>query len=198
MESTGERIRSLRLEKQYSLKQVSDSLGIDQGLLSKIERGQRKATREQVEKLAGYFGADKNELLVAWMSDRIAYELGDESFAEEVLKVAEEKVAYQKFIRTDRGRIIQKIRAFLEKDGRVMRAWVFGSFSRGDDHPGSDIDIMVEEKPSGKFNYFDLADIQHRLQQLLGRKIDIGFASSLRENTAENIRKEAKLIYESR
>jgi transcriptional regulator with XRE-family HTH domain len=62
--------------------------------MSRIEREQRKASREQIIKLAGYFNVDENELLVAWLSDKVVYELAYEQNAIEALKVAEEKIKY--------------------------------------------------------------------------------------------------------
>lgn len=197
MESIGELLRRLRKEKGEPLRKVAAYLDVDQAVLSKIETGQRKATKEQVEKLAKYFGANKKELLVAWLSDKILYEITDEEWAEDALKAAEDKVAYRKFKKYDRNTIVRKIKQFLKKDGRIHKAWIFGSFARGDDRPGSDIDMMIEDIENGKFNYFDLADIQYKLEQILNRKVDIGFASSLREGVAETIQNEAKLIYEN-
>lgn len=74
---------------------VAAFLDIDPAIMSRIERGQRKASREQVVKLAEYFNVDENELLVSWLSDKVVYELADEQNALEALKVAEEKVKYQ-------------------------------------------------------------------------------------------------------
>ena len=94
MESLGNTIRKLREDKELPLRIVSAYLDIDQAILSKIERGQRKATREQVVKLAEYFEVNKNDLLVAWLSDKLAYEVQDEDLALQAMKVAEEKVKY--------------------------------------------------------------------------------------------------------
>lgn len=96
MESIGELIRRLRKEKGEPLRKVAAYLDIDQAVLSKIETGQRKATKEQVVKLAKYFGADKKEMLVGYLSDRIVSEIEGERLAKEALKVAEEKIKYQK------------------------------------------------------------------------------------------------------
>ena len=94
MESLSDTIRKLRENKELPLRIVSAYLDIDQAILSKIERGQRKATREQVVKLAEYFEVNKNDLLVAWLSDKLAYEVQDEDLALQAMKVAEEKVKY--------------------------------------------------------------------------------------------------------
>ncbi|MFH1319138.1 MAG: helix-turn-helix transcriptional regulator [Bacteroidota bacterium] len=94
MESIGEIIRRLREKKGEPLRKVAAYLDVDQAVLSKVERGQRKVTKEHVEKLAKYFGADKKEMLVAYLSDRILYEIEGEKLAKEALKVAEEKIEY--------------------------------------------------------------------------------------------------------
>ncbi|MCB0396841.1 MAG: helix-turn-helix transcriptional regulator [Flavobacteriales bacterium] len=94
MESIGELIRKLRVQKGETLRTVATHLGVDVAVLSKIERGQRWANRQQVLKLARYFEADRDEMLVAYLSDRILYEIDGEGLATEALKVAEEKFKY--------------------------------------------------------------------------------------------------------
>jgi len=94
MDSLGETIRKLREEKELPLRTVAAYLDIDQAILSKIERGLRNATREQVVKLAAYFKVKESDLLVSWLSDKLVYELSNEQLALEALKVAEEKVVY--------------------------------------------------------------------------------------------------------
>ncbi len=197
MERFGDHIRRLRENRGEPLRKVAAYLDIDQAILSKIERNQRKLKKALVEKLAVHFEIDKKELLVKWMTDRVLQEIEHEEYAGEVLKVAEEQVAYQRYHREDRKAIIRKIEEFFQKDERVQRAWIFGSFARGDDKPGSDIDIVVEENGTAKFNYFDLADVQYRLEKMLNRKVDIGFFSSLKEQVAANFKREAKVIYEN-
>ena len=94
MNSLGDTIRKLREDKELPLRTVAAFLNIDQAILSKVERGQRKPTREQVVKLAEYFKVKENDLLVAWLSDKLVYELEDEEVALKALQVAEEKVRY--------------------------------------------------------------------------------------------------------
>lgn len=94
MKSFGNTIRKLRESKELPLRTVSAFLDIDQAILSKIERGQRKATREQVVKLAEYFKVKQNDLLVTWLSDKLVYEVQNEDFALQAMQVAEKKVKY--------------------------------------------------------------------------------------------------------
>lgn len=96
MDSLGDTIRKLRENKKLPLRIVSAYLDIDQAILSKIERGQRKATREQVVKLAEYFKVKESDLLVAWLSDKLVYEVADEDVALKALQVAEVKIKYAK------------------------------------------------------------------------------------------------------
>jgi len=96
MDNLGETIRKLREEKELPLRTVAAYLDIDQAILSKVERGQRNATREQVIKLAEYFKVKESDLLVSWLSDKLVYEVADEQVAMKALQVAEEKVKYNK------------------------------------------------------------------------------------------------------
>ncbi|MDR0682300.1 MAG: helix-turn-helix transcriptional regulator [Dysgonamonadaceae bacterium] len=95
MSSIGGIIKKMREEKKLPLRIIAAYLNIDQAILSKIERGQRRANREQIVKLAEFFKVDEEELLVMWLSDKVVYEVADENVALKALKVAEEKVKYQ-------------------------------------------------------------------------------------------------------
>lgn len=99
MQNLGETLRKLREDAELPLRTVAAYLQIDQAILSKIERGLRNATRSQVIKLAGYYKVNENELLLAWLSDKLAYEVADEQIGIKALQLAEEKVKYQKRIK---------------------------------------------------------------------------------------------------
>lgn len=98
MDTFADLIRIAREEKGLFLRQVAASMDIDQAIISKFERGERKPTKEQVLKFAKFYNLDKNQLVTTWLSDKIAYCLLDEDNEQEVLKVAEEKVKYFKTI----------------------------------------------------------------------------------------------------
>ena len=65
---------------------------------------------------------------------------------------------------------IRKHRAQLEKLG-VKSLSLFGSVARGEDHPGSDVDILVEFKGRATFDRY--MDTKFYLEDLLGRKVDL-------------------------
>ena len=92
--TTGEILREKREEKGLLLRHVSAELDIDTAILSKIERGERKATKEQILKLAEILDLDKDDLLVQYLSEKILYEIKDEELGGKALKVAEQKMKY--------------------------------------------------------------------------------------------------------
>lgn len=96
METIGQILRNKRQALGLLLRQVSAYVDIDQAILSKIERNERKPTKEMLEKLAEILKLDKDELLVQFISDKIAYEIADEDCASKVLKVAKKKIKYLK------------------------------------------------------------------------------------------------------
>lgn len=96
MKTTGEIIRKQRESKGLRLRQVAAYLDIDQAILSKIERNERKPTKDHIIKLAEILKLDRDELVVQFMSDKIAYEIANEECAKRVLKLAEKKVNYLK------------------------------------------------------------------------------------------------------
>lgn len=75
---------------------MASYLDIDQAILSKIERNERKPSKDNIIKLAEILKLDKEDLLVQFMSEKIAYEIADEDCASKVLKVAEQKINYIK------------------------------------------------------------------------------------------------------
>lgn len=76
------------------LRHVSAQLDIDTAILSKIERGERKATREQIAKLADILDLDKESLIIQYLSEKILHEIQDEDLGIQALKVAEKTIKY--------------------------------------------------------------------------------------------------------
>ncbi len=68
--------------------QVSADLEIDTPMFSKIERGERRAKREQVQKIAALLKVDTQELLTLWLTDQILEVVADEDQALQALKIA--------------------------------------------------------------------------------------------------------------
>lgn len=96
MKTVGQIIRTKRETLGLLLRQVSAYVDVDPAILSKIERNERKPNKDLILKIAEILQLDKQELLIQFMSDKIAYEIADEDCASRVLKVAEEKIEYIK------------------------------------------------------------------------------------------------------
>jgi len=96
MKSLKDIIREARLKQGIVLRKVASATEIDQTIINKFELGERKPSREQVEKLADFYGLNKDELIIAWKSDLVYNDLKDEKLANQILKVAEQKIEYSK------------------------------------------------------------------------------------------------------
>jgi hypothetical protein len=77
----------------------------------------------------------------------------------------------------------------------VVKAWLFGSYSRGEQKPWSDVDILVElddEQPIGLLKF---AGIICDLEDLTGQKIDLVEEGTLKPFAVESVNRDKKLIY---
>jgi predicted nucleotidyltransferase len=195
MEGFAAQIKRLRKEKGVPLRVVAAVLEIDQAILSKIENGKRIATRENIAKLAAYYNINEKDLTVSWLSDKLIDEIDNEDLAVEAFRVAEEKIAYRKTPQLSKEKIIEIIREFLKKDGRVAKAWIFGSFARGDYNHKSDIDIMVRYSEKASGNLTDYADIKFFLENLVHKEIDLVEEGYIKSFAIENVERDKLLIY---
>jgi predicted nucleotidyltransferase len=76
----------------------------------------------------------------------------------------------------------------------VLKAYLFGSYSRGNDTENSDIDLLVEldySQPIG----LEFIQMQIDLQNLLSKKVDLVSARGLSKYVKPILDKEKKLIY---
>lgn len=94
MQTIGSTFKNIREERRLLLEDVTKKTGINKTLLSRIENGKRLPTREQVTQLGQFYKAEKNNLIVQWLSDKIVYEVQDEDFALQAMQVAEDKIKY--------------------------------------------------------------------------------------------------------
>ena len=77
----------------------------------------------------------------------------------------------------------------------VLKAWLFGSFSRGEETKDSDVDIMVsldKSKPIGLKFFGMWSD----LEELLGRKVDLVSEGTLLPFAQESVERDKILVYE--
>lgn len=93
---------------------------------------------------------------------------------------------------------IQQIIADYFKTQPVLKAWIFGSFARGEEKPDSDVDILfIPDYNSGKpFTLFTHGGMYMDLKKLLGREVDLVVEGTLRPYAVESANRDKKLIYE--
>ena len=92
----GEKIKQLRKANRLLQRQVASQMEIDTPMLSKIERGDRKAKKDQVLLFAKILNANKEELLTLWLADQVVEVVQDEDFALGAMQVAEEEIKFKK------------------------------------------------------------------------------------------------------
>lgn len=85
-------LKNARELKGLKTREVAQLLKIDQALISKFENGSRKPTKEQVAKLAKLLDIDYETLLVAWLKEKILYEIGDDHFALKAMNMVQEEI----------------------------------------------------------------------------------------------------------
>ena len=91
---------------------------------------------------------------------------------------------------------IQKIIADYFATQPVLRAWLFGSYARGEQRNESDVDILVEFDHSSPIGLFTFAQIWRELQEHLGKNVDLVEDGTLKSFAVESANRDKKLIYE--
>ena len=84
----GEHIKQLREQNQLLQRQVASVLEIDTAMLSKIERGERRAKREHIPLLANLLHSNEKELYTIWLADQVYEIIKEESNPSEIVQVA--------------------------------------------------------------------------------------------------------------
>ena len=79
------------------------------------------------------------------------------------------------------------------KAGGVSRSALFGSITRGEMGENSDVDILVD-MPEGK-SLFDLVDLKMKLEEAVGRRVDLLTYKSIHPLLRENIERELITIF---
>ena len=78
----------------------------------------------------------------------------------------------------------------------VVRAYIFGSYARGENGPDSDIDILVTFDRTAKVSLFDHVSMTYDLQDLLGMEVDLVTEGTLLPRVAASVDNDKVLVYE--
>jgi predicted nucleotidyltransferase len=93
------------------------------------------------------------------------------------------------------NRLIQQISNYFANQP-IEKAWVFGSFARGEQTKKSDLDILVSFKEGSKINLFNYIHIVNDLKQITGKKIDLVEDGQLKSFARASAEQDKILIYE--
>jgi hypothetical protein len=78
----------------------------------------------------------------------------------------------------------------------VLKAWLFGSYARGEETPQSDVDILFIPDKSQHFSLFTMGGMYEDLKELLGKEVDLITEGGLMPFARESADRDKILIYE--
>ncbi len=90
---------------------------------------------------------------------------------------------------------IEKIKHYFSSQP-VVKAWLFGSFARGEQREDSDVDILVSFDDKANVSLLRHAGMLCDLEDLLQRPVDLVNESSLYPEVRETVNDDKILIYE--
>jgi transcriptional regulator with XRE-family HTH domain len=88
----GNKIRTLREEKQIPQRQLAAALDIDTATYCKIEKGDRRAKREQITVLADFLEVNSLDLLRLWSADKVYEIIAEEEGATQILDLVADSI----------------------------------------------------------------------------------------------------------
>lgn len=91
--------------------------------------------------------------------------------------------------------VLNKLRDFFSTQP-VEKAWLFGSYSRGEETDSSDVDIMVSYTPGYRPGLFGICRLIESLEKLLGKKVDLVERGTLYPRVAKDVESQKIKIYE--
>lgn len=78
----------------------------------------------------------------------------------------------------------------------IARAWLFGSYSREEETPDSDVDILVQYTDSDCISLFTISRIACALQKIVGKRVDLVEDGCLLPLAKSSVNQDRILIYE--
>ena len=93
---------------------------------------------------------------------------------------------------------LTKIMADYFKTQPVLKAWLFGSFARGEETADSDIDILVQYDDNARISLLTISHMMGELERSTGRRVDLIEDGCLLPFAVESANRDKQLIYERR
>ena len=95
----------------------------------------------------------------------------------------------------DTQQMIQQIAEFF-KTQPVQKAWLFGSYSRGEERPDSDVDILVRYDENERISLMTITHMMNELKKAINRPVDLVEEDCLLPFAKESVNRDKYLIYE--
>ena len=108
---------------------------------------------------------------------------------------AEELSACLNSLNTSRLELFSAVQCYLASVP-ITRAWVFGSFARGEETPESDLDLLVEYEKGAGLSLLDIIRIKNKLEKIIHKEVDLVADGSLKPFAVASADKDKYLIYE--
>ena len=109
--------------------------------------------------------------------------------------VGEELLSCLNKLNHSRIEMFSQIQRYLSQTP-IVRAWIFGSFSRGEENDNSDLDLLVEYDKSHMVSLLRIIRYQLDIEKLTGRKVDLVENGYLRPFAQPSANRDKYLIYE--
>jgi len=91
--------------------------------------------------------------------------------------------------------LVNKLQTFFP-EYPVEKAWIFGSYARGEETSRSDMDILVRFDKNATITLIDYAGIMLDLEKLLRKKVDLVSEGALYDFVKETVEQDKILVYE--
>jgi len=91
-------------------------------------------------------------------------------------------------------RILKEHESELREKYGIKEIGIFGSYMRGEQKKGSDIDILVEFYPDAEMDLITFVELEEHLSDLLGIQVDLVMKSALKPRIGKHILKEVVYI----
>lgn len=78
----------------------------------------------------------------------------------------------------------------------IEKAWIFGSYARGEEDAESDVDFLVRYKENDGLSLLGIAHIWNELSDLLGKEVDLVEDGYLLPFAVDSANRDKILIYE--
>lgn len=182
----GSFIKGLRRSKGISQDDFAQSIGVSHATLSALENGKGVSSQTLLSALENLGLSLRVHSEEGCLNLSFVGGYGDE----------EERLAQLSDF-DERERVFDAVGASCKLFPAILRAYLFGSFARGDFNDASDVDVRVELDEAYAFNLRDLAQLAKRIEKATGREVDIVSARDVKNASLKQaIEQDKVMVYE--